>query len=190
MKGFILSVIASLLAAVISFAAGVYLSTPFFLYEVKDNGSDINLVIHNIGLTSADNTNIELVLAKQIKMLPVIRKQYWTKEKNMQMYFKSNPADSSYFVAFNDNGELGKFDRNEKLEILFIPKHPMETNLVRAKNLDISKLTSAFVWNVESIDDFNWTIKWGVFIMILVSIAYTALGYQYANSKRQNNQII
>lgn len=186
MKSFWIGVMSSFFVSMLMVVLGVYFAKPVFLFQTDETGSEIFLGIKNIGFLPADRVKLKLVLANAVKDEPVVRKQYWTHTAKINGYFSQAQVPASYRVQFDDKGELGEFSSGEEFRLLLMPKTPNHLNTVKARDLNLAMSVEGMVIEVDDMDIMVQAIPFAAVILVLVSLAYLALGYQWAKHKNKN----
>lgn len=183
MKGFLFSIIVSITVSILSFIIGRLLSVPVLLYEIEEHSGPVYFNIKNVGLIPADRTKFNLIFVNNINNEPVIKKQYWTTNQDLNSFLVISNDSSGGKVKYDDNGSIDEFEAGEELALVFLPLQPRKLNEIKAHDIDITKSTQAFVIEVDNIDILEKAIKWGIPAGFLILMSYTFLGYIFAKTK-------
>lgn len=187
MKSFWVGVFSSLLVSFLMLGLGVYLTKPFFIYQIDETGTDIRFVVQNVGLSAADRIRATFVLSNEIEKVPRIRRHYWTKRVDYDEYFILESLTESFRLQFKDDGELGGVVRGNEMEIILVPKEPTNPNMVKAYELSMTKSIDGYLHRVDDIRTVRQAIPFGFLIIILFALTHLTLGYQYAKSRYTTN---
>ena len=176
LKRMIFSFVSGILASSIVFCATWLWTTPLFIYDARDHGSVISLVVKNSGFTQSEYIVFDLIVVDSLNFPPNLIEAYTDKPEDILSLLKYQKLkDGKYIIQYRDTERSPVFSKNKTLSLEFISRNPQSSrNEIENFKFEAFQLRSAYLLSADDWDIIKSTAPTIIFIIGIFSLVFTA----------------